>query len=91
MNKIINLWGIDKKQWYCELLPDNFSSGNKTNKQTNKKRNKFLNFNRFIWETKLLNQMEKEKTKQEKQTIKEEKKIKKLIKMMIETIIVKIS
>ena len=37
----------------------------KQNKQINKQnRNKFPNFNRFMWEKKLFNQMEKEKIKQ---------------------------
>ena len=34
MKKIVHLLGIGEGQWGCELLPYNFSSRHKTNKQT---------------------------------------------------------
>ena len=36
MKKIVNLLGTGEKQWSCELLAHNFSSINRTGKQTNK-------------------------------------------------------
>ena len=35
MNKIVNLLGTGEKKQGCRLLPYNFSSRNKTNKQSN--------------------------------------------------------
>ena len=39
MNEVLSLLGTEEKQRCCQLSPYNFSSRNKTNKQTNKQSN----------------------------------------------------
>ena len=38
MNEVLSLLGTEEKQRCCQLSPYNFSSRNKTNKQTNNDR-----------------------------------------------------